>query len=179
MNEIMAVLPLFIVLSGAYLTFVAGMAERNPRKGKGAGILAALILGTSFVIQLIVAYHIWGNAPLEYTLSWGIPSFSIYLEANPLGMLISIVGTLLATLVLLPALATAMAQPGDYGLSWWTVDGGGGSVTDPISGYALGSTAGQPDAATWRGQDYMLAGGLWGGALAEYHVCLPLVLRNH
>ena len=101
MNEIMAVLPLFIVISGAYLTFVAGMAERNPRKGKGAGILAALLLGTSFVIQLIVAYHVWdkGNAPFEYTLSWGIPAFSIYLEANPFGMLIGIVGTLLATLV--------------------------------------------------------------------------------
>ena len=37
MNEVMAILPLFIIISGAYLTFVAGMAERTPRQGKGAG----------------------------------------------------------------------------------------------------------------------------------------------
>ena len=66
-----------------------------------------------------------------------------------------------------------------YTLSWWTVDGGGGFVSDESSGYTLGGTAGQPDASVWRGDGYTLAGGFWGGAMIEYRVYLPLVLRNY
>jgi hypothetical protein len=70
------------------------------------------------------------------------------------------------------------AQTEDYDLSWWTVDGGGrtgGSETHP---YALGGTAGQPDAAVWTGNGYTLAGGFWGGVAIEVRVFLPLVLRG-
>ena len=69
------------------------------------------------------------------------------------------------------------AQAGDYDLSWWTVDGGG-TASNGGSGYSLGGTVGQPDAAVWSGSDYTLAGGFWGGAVVEYHIYLPLVLRG-
>ena len=85
---------------------------------------------------------------------------------------------LAASLALLAVGLPALAQSGGgYDLSWWTVDGGG---TAPIegSGYALGGTIGQPDAAVWSGGDYVLAGGFWGGALVEYHIYLPLVVRS-
>jgi hypothetical protein len=69
------------------------------------------------------------------------------------------------------------ADSAGYMLSWWTVDGGG--VTFAKSdGYALGGTVGQPDASVWRGEGYTLAGGFWGGAMGEYRIYLPLVLRN-
>jgi len=72
----------------------------------------------------------------------------------------------------------ALAQSGGgYDLSWWTVDGGG-TTSNGGSGYALGSTIGQPDAAVWSGGDYTLAGGFWGGLAVEYHIYLPLVLRG-
>jgi hypothetical protein len=65
-----------------------------------------------------------------------------------------------------------------YDLSWWTVDGGGGSVSDEASSYALGSTLGQPDAVGWEGSRYTLTGGFWSGALVAYGTYLPLVLRD-
>ena len=95
---------------------------------------------------------------------------------------------LLVLVVLLLLLSVASAQSGDaaskahggYDLSWWTVDGGGGTLSGPASGYTLSGTAGQPDAATWQDQGYSLAGGFWGGALpVEYVVYLPLVLRGY
>ncbi|MGD1995584.1 MAG: hypothetical protein PVH62_02315 [Anaerolineae bacterium] len=63
-----------------------------------------------------------------------------------------------------------------YDLSWWTVDGGGGTF-NTSGGYTLGGTSGQPDAATWLGGDYTLAGGFWGGVAVVHRVYLPLVLR--
>ena len=68
-------------------------------------------------------------------------------------------------------------QAGDYDLSWWTVDGGGNTFNTG-GGYSLGGTSGQPDAAVWSGGDYTLAGGFWGGAVVEYHIYLPLVLKG-
>ena len=74
--------------------------------------------------------------------------------------------------------ATALAAPGaGHGLSWWTVDGGGGTTGG--SGYTLSGTAGQPDAETLEDGGYTLSGGFWGGAgPVEYAVYLPLVLRT-
>jgi hypothetical protein len=71
-----------------------------------------------------------------------------------------------------------MAQTGgDYDLSWWTVDGGGGTLTnDGI--YTLSGTAGQPDAAVWLNGAYTLGGGFWRGTIGRYVVYLPLVLRQ-
>jgi hypothetical protein len=89
----------------------------------------------------------------------------------------------LAILICITALSTtvnqaALAQSGPgYELSWWTVDGGGVTPNDN-SGYTLGGTSGQPDAAVWSGGDYVLAGGFWGGVAVEYFIYLPLVLRG-
>lgn len=73
------------------------------------------------------------------------------------------------------------AQAG-YDLSWWTVDGGGG-MDNAADGYALGGTAGQPDAGLLTGDNgYTLLGGFWsgeGGPVPPAHrVYLPLVMRQ-
>jgi hypothetical protein len=74
--------------------------------------------------------------------------------------------------------SNTLAQTGNgYDLTWWSVDGGG--TTSAVgNGYSLGGTSGQPDAAVWSGGDYTLAGGFWGGAVIEYRIYLPLVLKN-
>ena len=86
--------------------------------------------------------------------------------------------TLLALALLLGAISV-QAQ-GGYDLDWWTVDGGGASPS-PGTGYSLGGTIGQPDAATWQGASgYTLSGGFWvtGSAVAGYEVFLPVVIRG-
>jgi len=78
--------------------------------------------------------------------------------------------------LVLPALA--LAADG-YTLSWWTVDGGGGTFSTG-GVYTLGGTIGQPDAGQLTGDTYTLGGGFWGGGAAaiQYKLYLPLVLRN-
>ena len=88
---------------------------------------------------------------------------------------------ILLILLVLPAGAPpSLANRSDgYTLARWTIDGGG--VTFSTSeGYTLGSTAGQPEAATWAGGRYSLGGGFWGAMsiLEEYGIYLPLVLRG-
>ena len=89
---------------------------------------------------------------------------------------------LLVPLVFLLIASAALAQDGGgYDLSWWTVDGGGGSAKARApSPYALDATIGQPDASVWQGGGYTLAGGFWGsGAVQQQHgIYLPLVLRG-
>ncbi len=75
----------------------------------------------------------------------------------------------------------AVAQTGtDYDLSWWTVDGGGSTLSTG-GDYRLGGTAGQPDAGVVKGGGYTLGGGFWRGGEVNgqfYGVYLPVVLRN-
>jgi hypothetical protein len=80
--------------------------------------------------------------------------------------------------VIFPRTPPALAQTDDgYDLSWWTVNGGGG--TSSGGGYVLSGDIGQPDAGVLTGGGYALAGGFWRGAAAvERHIYLPLVLRN-
>ena len=65
-----------------------------------------------------------------------------------------------------------------FDLSWWTVDGGGG--TSSGGDYSMTGTAGQAEVGVrMRGGAYELAGGFWGaGGQAEYGVYLPVVLRS-
>ena len=89
-------------------------------------------------------------------------------------LLALLVGGLLFTTTAL----TAGSQ--GYDLSWWTVDGGGGSLNID-GGYSLNGSLGQPDAGALAGNDYVLSGGFWGcGVLAEemYQVYLPLVISQ-
>ena len=84
---------------------------------------------------------------------------------------------ILLSLALLAAGFPVLAQSGPFDLSWWTIDGGGG--TSSGGDYALSGTIGQADASTLSGGDYTLAGGFWtpsrGGAM--HRVYLPLVMR--
>ena len=53
---------------------------------------------------------------------------------------------------------------GDYDVSWYTVDAGGGTFSTG-GGYELGATIGQSDAGpVMSGGDYTLRGGFWPGA---------------
>ncbi len=83
---------------------------------------------------------------------------------------------LLAAWFSLPALALAQTG-GGYDLTWSTVDSGGYTWSEG-GGYALGGTVGQPDAGALTGGGYALSGGFWGGAVGQYRLYLPLVLRN-
>ena len=88
--------------------------------------------------------------------------------------------TLLAGLAVYSLPATAQQPDQTYTLSWWTVDGGGGTFSTG-GGYSLGGTAGQPDAGVLSGDGYTLGGGFWrGGALAlpQYRIYLPLTSRS-
>jgi hypothetical protein len=85
---------------------------------------------------------------------------------------------LLVGLLFTPSALTA-DSPG-YGLSWWTVDGGGGSL-HVEGGYSLSGSVGQPDAGALSGGDYALKGGFWAGerpAGRVHWVYLPLVRRQ-
>ena len=88
-------------------------------------------------------------------------------------------------LVLLIGITTANAQrtsdpaapQSGYDLSWYTIDGGGAAFS--IGGsYSLGGSIGQADAGSMSGGTYQLAGGFWGGASINYHIYLPLALKN-
>ena len=60
---------------------------------------------------------------------------------------------------------------------WWTVDGGGGKTSG--DGYVLMGTIGQPDAGSaLTSGGYTMIGGFWPGALTQYRIYLPVVLKN-
>ncbi len=65
---------------------------------------------------------------------------------------------------------------GGYELTWWTIDGGG-TANNGGGGYSLAGTIGQPDAGASSASGYTLTGGFWGGAMLQYKVYLPIVLR--
>jgi hypothetical protein len=84
---------------------------------------------------------------------------------------------------LLVAPLTLAQSGGDYGISWWTVDGGGGALLGSGAPgiYTLTGTSGQPDAGGLAGGGYTLEGGFWtSGAVVEieHTLYLPVVLRN-
>lgn len=72
------------------------------------------------------------------------------------------VALLILAVTLASALIAAPDSPGGgLTISWWTVDGGGG--TSEGGSFALSGTAGQPDAGTMSGGLYALSGGFWSG----------------
>jgi hypothetical protein len=74
--------------------------------------------------------------------------------------------TVLVVIASLLVVSTVLAQTGDgYDLSWWTVDGGGGSSSG--GPYTLSGTVGQPDAGVLSGGTYALAGGFRPGAISD------------
>jgi hypothetical protein len=85
-----------------------------------------------------------------------------------------ILPTLLVLILLAVAVSPAVAS-GGYNLSWWTVDGGGG--TSASSGYSLSGTVGQSDAGELAGGTYQLSGGFWPWLKEVFWIYLPLVTR--
>ncbi|MGC9357238.1 MAG: hypothetical protein ACP5GX_05205 [Anaerolineae bacterium] len=86
----------------------------------------------------------------------------------------------LTTVALTLLATTARADGPGYTLNWWTVAGGGGTAMDAGGQYTLDGTAGQPEAGTLGGGDYILGGGFWAGGevmILGEEIHLPLILR--
>ncbi len=90
---------------------------------------------------------------------------------------LAVVAGLLVGLLMIGAVA---AQTGGvYSLTWYTVDGGGGTASG--GGYVVSGTAGQADAGSLSGGSYALQSGFWGGigaggAAGGYKIYLPMVI---
>ena len=67
----------------------------------------------------------------------------------------------LAVWIVLFVMSAVSVSSGQYELSWYTIDGGGG--TSSGGPYVLRGTIGQPDAAYSAGGSYELLGGFWPG----------------
>jgi hypothetical protein len=76
-----------------------------------------------------------------------------------------------------PVCAQSGSLDTGYTMDWWTVDGGG-AVPSSNTGYSLGGSIGQPDAATWSKGHYSLFGGFWYDAQEGCKIYLPLILRG-
>ena len=63
-------------------------------------------------------------------------------------------------LLLMPLVAASQS----YDISWFTIDGGGGTSTGGV--YSVSGTIGQPDAGKLSGGSFTLDGGFWGVVLA-------------
>ncbi len=74
-----------------------------------------------------------------------------------------VVAVTLAMLLLVPA--TLAQTDGDFELSWFTVDGGGGTSSGIDTGnnvtYTVSGTIGQPDAGLFSRDPYILVTGFW------------------
>jgi hypothetical protein len=93
-------------------------------------------------------------------------------------LLVALAAVLVALTLPAVRLSADEAAGPAYTLDWWTVDGGG-QTGGGGKGYSLQGTAGQPDAALWKGGHYTLAGGFWcaGEVTRVYKVYVPLVMR--
>jgi len=83
----------------------------------------------------------------------------------------------LITIWALLVLASVASAQGGYGLSRWTVDGGGWTFSAG-GPYTLGATIGQPDAGIMLGGSYGLAGGFWCRSVPVYRLYLPVMMRD-
>jgi len=90
-------------------------------------------------------------------------------------LLVAIVVILLSGL-LLTQIATAMSSA-NYRLEWFTplTTAGGGSASS--ANYAANFSVGQTAVITAASSNYVAALGYWPGALGQYKVYLPVVLR--
>jgi hypothetical protein len=79
------------------------------------------------------------------------------------------------TLISLILVGVALAA-GDYQITWWTVDNGGGSSQSADGQYTITGTIGQPDSGSVTGSNYAVHGGFWQGILG-WLIHLPIVIR--
>lgn len=66
---------------------------------------------------------------------------------------------------------------GEYDLSWYTLDGGGGSGLTG-GAYTLSGTIGQPDAGRLVNDEYTLSGGFWIPEAERYNIYLPVTIKS-
>jgi hypothetical protein len=84
-----------------------------------------------------------------------------------------------ATLIALAAVLILVGVVWADGLptiDWWVIGGGGSSVSS--GSYSLSGTVGQPIMGADLSGTRYLCSGFWCGAMPEYHVYLPLILRS-
>ena len=74
--------------------------------------------------------------------------------------------------------SVALAQTGGgYDLTWWTVDGGGGTASS--AAYELIGTIGQSEAGVvLSGGEFTLYSGFWSSGMTQYMIYLPLILKG-
>jgi hypothetical protein len=87
---------------------------------------------------------------------------------------------LLVVLLMLSVTTLVSASPNAFSLSWWTVDGGGG--TSQGGDFDLSGTIGQPDGKhLMSGGKFNLVGGFWADdpaiVLTKRITYLPLISR--
>jgi hypothetical protein len=74
------------------------------------------------------------------------------------------------------AVSVIRAAPTAYELSWWTVDGGGG--TSSGGAYILNGTIGQHDAHCASGGTYLITAGFWHDAVIFCNrILLPVLVK--
>ena len=84
---------------------------------------------------------------------------------------------LMAALFIAFASASTLAGVPGPSITWYTIDGGGGTSTG--GGFTLSGTIGQPDAGTLSGGAFTLKGGFWPGAFdAAVARCNPADIAN-
>ncbi len=91
-------------------------------------------------------------------------------------MILKMSAFLLILAVLLLLASAALAQ-GNHDLAWRVIAGGSGRMAS--AGHTLMGTAGQPFGGTMSlSSSPALCSGFWCGAIAQYHVYLPLTIKN-
>jgi len=84
-----------------------------------------------------------------------------------------IAGAVLCALLL----AGVTLANGTPSIDWYVIGGGGGHVEAGV--YALDGTIGQAVVGTATDTGYELCSGFWCGAVVEYRIYLPIVLKNY
>jgi hypothetical protein len=74
-------------------------------------------------------------------------------------------------------LASVALANGTPAIDWYVIGGGGGHVEAGV--YALDGTIGQAVVGTATDTGYELCSGFWCGAVVEYRIYLPIVLKNY
>ena len=83
----------------------------------------------------------------------------------------------LAALLLLATTALAMSSP-NYRLDWFTLMTGGGGGPANSANYAVNFTVGQTAIGGSTSINYHAGLGYWYGAVAQYRIFLPVVLKR-
>ena len=89
----------------------------------------------------------------------------------------ALVATLLCGLVLVSVVLAGGMSSGNYGVPWDARYGGGGLTSS--DNYAINGTVGQGAIGWTESDNYGVGAGYWYGAVVEYRIYLPLVLRNY